>query len=357
MPVKQMEILMWARIHFHGPLQYRLRSSAVLCRSVFEASTHRALRGPSRPGWTWFLELATACLRDHVAAAFKIPHVQETRRVLDSVVVDSPASAVTISPVSHGTVRGSWFIDPRLQANQTLLYFHGGGYSFYPKSYAHYIGLITCATKCKTLALDYRLSPEYRFPAQLDDALGAYRWLLETGVNPASLIVGGDSAGGNLTLAFLLAARDARLPLPVFAFTLSPATGLDREPPATIPNGSVDWITAEMLEQWADWFCDPSKRSNPLVSPVHAALHGLPPIYIQAGRAEILYESIQAFADRAAAQRANVVLETWDDMPHDFQMFGPDAPQSAEALRRLGEVIDAQIRGRPSLQVVSVLGS
>ena len=92
-----------------------------------------------------------------------------------------------------------------------------------------------------------------------------------------------------------------------------------------------------MLEQWADWFCERAERWHPLVSPVWADLRGLPPIYIQAGGAEILYDSIQAFADRARKQGADVVLETWKNMNHVFQMFGPDVPQSAEALRRLGK--------------------
>ncbi len=104
----------------------------------------------------------------------------------------------------------------------TVLYFHGGGYSFYPQAYAHFIALITLAAKSRTFALDYRLSPEHRFPAQLEDALSAYRWLLEQGVDPARLIFAGDSAGGNLTLALLLAARESKLPLPALAIALSP---------------------------------------------------------------------------------------------------------------------------------------
>jgi monoterpene epsilon-lactone hydrolase len=101
-----------------------------------------------------------------------------------------------------------------------------------------------------------------------------------------------------------------------------------------------------MLVKWADWFCDAGQRTDPLVSPIYADLRGLPPIYIQAGRAEILYDSIQAFADRAKIQGADVVLETWEDMNHDFQMFGRLAPQSRAALRRVGEVIHEHMRER-----------
>jgi acetyl esterase/lipase len=107
-----------------------------------------------------------------------------------------------------------------------------------------------------------------------------------------------------------------------------------------------------MLEVWADWFCDSAERRNPLISPLYADLRGLPPIYIQAGRAEILYPSIQAFADRAREQNADVVLDTWPDMTHDFQLFGLDSPPSAEALRRIAEVIDARVIRKTNMETV-----
>jgi len=141
----------------------------------------------------------------------------------------------------------------------------------------------------------------------------------------------------------LLAARESKLPLPALAVALSPPTDFETD---LTGKGDWDWIEKQMLEQWRDWYCDSAERRNPLVSPLCADLRGLPPIYLQAGRAEILYDSIQAFADRAQKQGVDVVLETWEDMTHDFQMFGFDAPQSAEALRKIGQVIDVRVRGQ-----------
>jgi epsilon-lactone hydrolase len=341
---------MRARIRFHGPPQCRLRSGATVYRSVIEASARRLFKGPRRTSWNWFMEMGTQVLRQHVATGFKIHDVNGVRRYLGSISFDSPVSRVTISPLSHGSFRGSWFVEANSNSDLTLLYLHGGGYSFYPRDYAQFVARITLAAKSKTFALDYRLSPEYRFPAQLQDALNAYRWLLDKGVNPSSLVVGGDSAGGNLTLALLLAARDAHLSVPALAFGLSPVTSFERDPTRTIGDQDADWIDRRMLERCADWFCDPSERTNPLVSPVLADLRGLPPIYIQAGRAEILYDSIQAFADRAVNHGASVVLEAWNHMNHDFQIFAPYVPQSCQALGRLGEVIQAHIHTPPSPQ-------
>jgi acetyl esterase/lipase len=338
---------MTARIQFRGPARYRLRCAAELSQTILEASSQRALNGPRLPGWNWFVELATAVLKRQTLIALQMDDVKEARRYLDSVVMSSPAlSEVSITPVVQEKFRGSWFTgknsagkneEPRV----SVLYCHGGGYSFYPQAYANFIALITQAAKSRTFALDYRLSPEHRFPAQLEDALNAYRWLLETGADPERLVVAGDSAGGNLTLALLLAARASKLPMPALAVALSPPTDFD---PDHIDTGDFDWIDKPMLVQWADWFCDDAERRNALVSPLWADLRGLPPIYIQAGRVEILYPSIQVFADRAQQQGADVVLETWENMNHDFQMFGLDSPQSAEALRRIGQVIDVRVR-------------
>ncbi len=264
----------------------------------------------------------------------------EARTFLNSMVVRSPAlSEVTITPVSQENFKGSWFASNRALPQITMLYLHGGGYSFYPKSYENFIALITLAAKSKTLALDYRLAPEHRFPTQLEDALNAYRWLLDSGAASDNLVVAGDSAGGNLTLALLLRARELQLPLPALAVALSPATSFTIQPASE----ACDWIEPMMLEHWRDWFCDAADFANPLVSPVLADLRGLPPIYLQAGRCELLFDGIQAFADIAKNQGADVTLDIWDDMNHDFQMFGPDAPQSAEALRRIGEVLSERV--------------
>ena len=332
---------MFARINFQGPVRYRVRAAAQLARAAAEVSARRLRKGARRPGWNWWVEVATQLLNRQLVTAFGMSDAKEARGFLNSMVIRSPAlSDVTMTPVSRENFKGTWFTGKDGQPQVTVLYLHGGGYSFYPQSYANFIALITLAAKSKTFALDYRLSPEYRFPAQLDDALYAYHWLLDEGVDPANLVVAGDSAGGNLALALLLRARESNLPLPSLAVALSPATDFCIEP----TTNDCDWIEPKMLAYWADCFCDPAQRIDPLVSPVLADLRGLPPIYVQAGRCEVLFDSIQAFAEVAKRQGADVTLDAWDDMNHDFQLFGPDAPQSAEALRRIGEVIAARLR-------------
>jgi acetyl esterase/lipase len=167
------------------------------------------------------------------------------------------------------------------------------------------------------------------------------------------MIVAGDSAGGHLALTLLLAARDSKLPLPGLAIALSPATDFENARARIVSNQESDWIDRKMFQRWADWFCDSIQSRDPLVSLLAADLRGLPPMYIQAGDCEILYGSIQAFADRARSQGAEIVLETWKGMNHVFQMFGPDVSQSAEALRRIEQVIDSRVRGQKEAEAVS----
>lgn len=345
---------MAVRIHFNGPARYWVRCVAESFRAVLGVCARRVLKGPRRPGWNWFVEVATAVLVRRMAIVRQAGDVKEARRYLDAVLITLPElEAVDVTPVTQESFRGSWFMGETLVPGVTLLYFHGGGYSFYPKAYANFVASVALATKCKTFALDYRLAPEHRFPAQLEDALNAYRWLLES-TNPGDLVIGGDSAGAHLALSVALAVRDLELPLPALAFCLSPPTDFDPERVRLVDDQHGDWIEKQMLLQWADWFCGPDRRRNPLVSPLDADLRGLPPIYMQAGRAEILYDSIQAFANHARSQGADVVLESWEDMNHVFQIFGRHAPQSSEALQRLGEVIDAKVRVRERTKIGAI---
>jgi acetyl esterase/lipase len=289
--------------------------------------------------------VSTEIAKRQLLTAFRMRDVKEARSYLDSVAVHSRAlRQASTRNVVQGNIKGSWVTPKNQDSGVTIFYLHGGGYAFYPKSfYDNLAAMIACSARSRLFAVDYRLSPEHKFPAQIEDAVNAYRWLLGEGADPGRLVVAGDSAGGNLTLALLLSLRDSKLPLPKLAICLSPATDFGDSNAGAPESSEYDWITQEMAMTWADWFCTPAQRSHPLVSPVNADLRGLPPMYIQAGGAEILLPSIQLFVRRAKEQGADVVLETWPAMNHDFQAFGEDVPQSAEAIRRIGEVVASRM--------------
>lgn len=325
---------------FRGPISYQRRCMAMIARTVAATTARRLRHGPSAPGWNWTVELGTAMIRNHLRAAFAMHDVTEMRRYLDTMVLAPQwKDKLKTQEVAQEGFVGTWFV-PADPSPITLLYLHGGGFAFYPRdSYANFTALIALAVNARTFALDYRLAPEYPFPAQLDDARTAYLRLLKDGLSPQQIVIGGDSAGGQLTIALLCDLRDRGLPRPALGFALSPATEFDIVRPSMAQHAGSDWITGEMALKWRDWFCSAELRTHPLVSPIHANLQDLPPIYIQAGGAEILYDGIAAFAEEALRQGADITFESWPNMNHVFQCFGYDAPQSAAALTRLGAVV------------------
>ncbi len=344
------------RLQFSGPAQSRAMSGAMLCRAAADVALRRLLHGPLCPAWNLAAELATEISKRQLLTAFAMPDIKQARIYLDSLAIYSSAlSKVSIEDIALDKFKGTWITPPNSAPDQTILFLHGGGYAFYPKNYYNNLcAMIALSAGLRMFALDYRLAPEHRFPAQLTDATNAYFWLLENGVNPRQLIVIGDSAGGNLTLSLLLYLRDSKLPLPALAICLSPATDFEGKGLGAPPSSELDWITQHMASKWADWFCSQEQRCDPLVSPLNADLRGLSPIYMQAGGAEILLPSIQLFAERAREQKADVVLETWPSMNHDFQAFGYDVPQSAEAIRRIGAVIASHIPRRTENQPTAI---
>src|SRR4051812_42871077 len=206
---------------FRGP--YRAQCMKIVARAVTRATTRRLSRGPRRKSWNWAIEIGTAVIREELIAAFSLPTPEEQRRLLDCMVLEVPQSkSVKREDVAEPGFAGTWFTPPKVE-DRVLLYLHGGGFSVYPKaSYAQFVSLFADAAMARTFALDYRLAPEHPFPAALEDARRAYRCLLEQGVDPSRIAIGGDSAGGNMTLSLLWQMRDAGIPLPALGLALSP---------------------------------------------------------------------------------------------------------------------------------------
>ena len=295
--------------------------------------------GPRFPNWSWRFEMTVHYLKTQTARIFGMSSPAEGREYEDALVILS--NAINQVDVEHAEspVTGDWYTPKSGSPGVSVLYLHGGGYAYYPKAHSNLTALVTLAAKSKTFALDYRLAPEHPFPAQLQDALAAYRWLLESGIPAKKLVIMGDSAGGHLTIALLLSLRGSNMPLPALGICLCPWTDAENSGASMTENEANDWIDGSMAVHWANWFCGDADRSNPLISPNRADLRGLPPIYIQAGSAEILYDMNREFANTAQAQGANVTLDVWKNMIHDFQAFGDTVPESKEALARIGEVI------------------
>jgi monoterpene epsilon-lactone hydrolase len=192
---------------------------------------------------------------------------------------------------------------------------------------------------------EYRLAPEHRFPAAVEDAVRVYRQLLADGYAAADIVVAGDSAGGGLTTAMLLSLRAAGDPLPAAACLLSPWLDLaGTGDSATARADSDPWFRPEDLPVVAAHYCSPGEFGDPLVSPVFADLSGLPPVYIQVGADEILLSDSTRAADKISASGGAVDIDVWPGMWHVFQAFVHHVPESREAVRKLGARVREALR-------------
>jgi acetyl esterase/lipase len=196
----------------------------------------------------------------------------------------------------------------------------------------------------RVLSVDYRLAPEYPFPAGLEDCVAAYEWLVSTGVKPERIIIAGDSAGGYYTLTTLIKLRDNGIKLPAGAFCLAPATDFSIIDEKFLQNGETDPILADIgLFWWIPAYVGEADRNNPLISPALADLKGLPPILIQVSKSEMLYSHAKRFYERAKKAGVDITLQTWDDMVHVFQGFGlnelPEAKEAIENIRQFSKKI------------------
>jgi acetyl esterase/lipase len=219
-----------------------------------------------------------------------------------------------------------------------MLYLHGGGYVV--GSIATHRGLagrLSQAAAARVLLVDYRLAPEHPFPAAVDDAAGAYRWLLAQGIEPARLVIAGDSAGGGLTIATLVALRDAGVPLPAAAVCLSPWVDLEGRGDSVTTKAAADpLVHKDMLVQLAAWYLAGADPRTQLAAPLYADLRHLPPLLIQVGTAEILLDDAIRLAEKATAAGVKVTLEPWEDMIHVWQLFAPMLPEGQKAIEGIG---------------------
>lgn len=250
---------------------------------------------------------------------------------------------VTVTKVQVGDVPCEWVLAPGADPDLRLLYIHGGGFvsgsaGFYLPLAAH----ISAAAKCAVLLPDYRLAPEYRFPAGLNDCVDSHNWLVSNGPSGAApakaTFIAGDSAGGNLTLTTMLALRDRKLQLPAGAIPISPCTDW------TLASESLravhdPIISSKTMAVFRDHYLDQGNRLAPLASPVFGDYRGLPPLLIQAGEHEMLRDDSIRVTKKARADGASVRLEIWPGMFHVFQSHDPLLPEAREAIDHIAKFI------------------
>lgn len=243
-----------------------------------------------------------------------------------------------------GGVATEWTRTNRLSRG-VILYCHGGGYVVgSPRVYRGLAARLAALTDCDVAVIDYRLAPEHVYPAAPDDAISAYRDLLSRGIDAASIVIAGDSAGGNLALVTLLRARDRGLPLPSAGVLLSPWTDLTGSGISMQTNAKLDpMLPARRIDEAARIYAPSADLDHPDVSPLFGNFAGLPPLSIHVGTTEILLDDSQRLAERARQHGVRVELKTWHRMPHVFPMFADFLPEGRRALDEIRDFIDARL--------------
>ncbi len=252
---------------------------------------------------------------------------------------------IKLTRVKVGEIPCEWVLAPGADPDVRLLYLHGGGWV--SGSGGNYLPLaadISVAAKCAVLLPDYRLAPEHPFPAGLDDCVAAHDWLIgngPAGPGPAkATFIAGDSAGGNLTLATLLALRDRKRPLPVGGIALSAATDFTLAS-VSLKNVHDPIISARTMPEFRDRYLGQQDPRNPLASPVFGDYRGIPPLLIQVGEHEMLRDDSIRVAKKAAADGILVKFEVWPGMVHVFQIRG--LPESREAIAQIADFMRSKL--------------
>jgi epsilon-lactone hydrolase len=276
--------------------------------------------------------------------------VDEQRRMLRELLSAQPLPAeVTVTEAALGGVKTAEISVDGIEPRHVVLYFHGGVYvmgdAFLAADLASQVGRRTSA---KVISVDYRLAPEHPYPAAVDDALAAYRALLESGIDPADIAFSGESAGGGLAVATLVNARDHGLPLPAAAYLMSPYADLTLAGTTLETRSGVDpLLSRDLLRPRVADYVAGRDAALGLISPVFADLSGLPPLIIQAGSHEVLLDDAVRLAGRAAAADVEVALEITPGVPHVFQAYHPLLDEAAPALDRAGRFLSARLAASP----------
>ncbi len=254
--------------------------------------------------------------------------------------------AATVTSVDANGVPGEWVTVAESDPNRRLLYVHGGGYVIgSPVTHRRLCEDIAKAGGCAVLNLDYRLAPEHPYPAAVDDAIEGLKFVQQNGPNGAgaadSVFVAGDSAGGGLTLATLLAARDRGVDRPNAAIGISAWTDLAITGESIQTRAEADPLITDssMVENMAQAYLGSTEATDPLASPLYADYDGLPPLLLQVGDAEVLLNDTTRVTERARAAGVDVCEEIWDEMFHVWHAFAPMLPEGQAAIERIGEWI------------------
>jgi len=279
-------------------------------------------------------------LREVISRRVRSDDIAQRRRDIDARgLAYALAADVTLEPVTANGVKSEWTTTPDADRSRAVLYLHGGGYVIGSlDSHRHLCAEIGRAARARSLAIDYRLAPEHPFPAAVDDSLAAYRFLLASGVAAGGITIAGDSAGGGLVVAAMLAIRDAGLPQPACGWAISPWVDMEAIGDSMTGKAAADpTVQKAGILDMARQYLNGADPRSPLAAPIYADLHGLAPLLIQVGAAETLLDDAIRLAQVAGAADVAVDLQVWPEMIHVWHIYHPELAAGRRAIAAGGD--------------------
>lgn len=266
------------------------------------------------------------------------------RQELEARAGDLLPAGTSIRPSRIAGLPCEWIHAGANQSARVILYLHGGGYVLGGcATHRNIAARLAVSAEARAIVPEYRLAPEHRFPAAIEDCVAAYEALLRQGIAPSSLVVAGDSAGGGLVAALLLSLRDTHRPLPALAVHISPWVDLTLSGESYRSRADLDPIERVVpLRRMVECYLGGADPTAPLASPAFGDLGGLPPLLIQAGDHEVLLDDAVRLARKARAAAVDVELQTWPEMWHGWHLSSPVLPEANEAIAQIGAYIRAR---------------
>jgi epsilon-lactone hydrolase len=263
----------------------------------------------------------------------------------DGGSIPRPGTAIEVCDADG--VYGEWVVCGTPSTESIFIFLHGGGYYRSSAIASRRIASdLSVACGCRCFTVEYRLAPEHPFPAAVDDAYTAFRWLLKQGITAEQIVVGGSSAGGGLTAALLAKLKLEGESQPAAAVLLSPWTDLTQRAETFVTNADSDpTISKEYLDRMAGLYLNGVDPKDPLASPVFSNLEGLPPLLVQVGKSETMYGDALAYVNKARQGGVSVEFEAYDDVPHGWHNSAhvvPDIPEALAAIERIGQFVKSK---------------
>lgn len=336
----------YARTTPHAAFADKLRVVSASLLFMLRAVVSRLLGSRRRKAWGFRLEALIAAYRGSwsVMPELGIVRWRNVGEALSPLQTDGLTPQFVRLDTGSGPIVGVW-LEPPDANGPVLLYFHGGGFSFASlRTHGNLIGALARAARARTLAFDYRLSPENPAPAAIEDALAAYRHLLAQGIPAKRIVLAGDSAGGTLVLNTLLALRDAGEPLPAAGVALSPWVDLGCSGASFQTNAAFDFVGEQHCRLAAAAYLAGDDPRRPDRSPLFADLSGLPPLLVHVGEAEVLHDQVCLFVQRAEQAGADARLAVYPDMVHVWHMMRSATPEAQRAIDEAGAFVQQHAR-------------